>query len=110
MNFFKSARTVAEIKYCYRQLADRFHPDRPEGDLGVMQMINSQYLKALEGCDNQRSHSCGQTYTYHFDEIIEASVIEMLDILHSLKMQDVEIYLIGTWLWVSGSKTKDYKA
>ena len=109
MNYFKSASTVAEIKYCYRKLAEKYQPDQPEGDLLIMHAINRQYLDALKRCNRHVSYSSDQSFTYHFDETIEDTVIEMYDILLSLKMSGVKIYLIGTWLWITGSNTKEYK-
>ena len=104
MNYFKDAIEVADIKYVYRQLAMKYHPDRPDGSTEIMQIINEQYQQALKHANGQRScNSDGREFTYHYNADIESSVVEMLDVLLSIKMPNVDINLIGCWLWLTGN-------
>jgi hypothetical protein len=109
MKYFNECISVEEVKYLYRKLCMKYHPDRPDGDLLLMQSINVEYQDVLKTMNGQQTTgSDGQTFTYRYRNDIESSVIEMLDILLSLKMQDVDIHLIGTWLWLQGN-TKAFK-
>lgn len=107
MKYFTES-TVAEIKAKYRQLARENHPDLG-GDTEVMQDINRQYEAALKACNGQVSRgSDGVEHTYKWDEETEQKLIEMIDKLLSLKMEDVDIDLIGIWIWITG-KTKPHR-
>lgn len=107
-NFFNGLKTVADVKKEYRRLANIYHPDHG-GDTRTMQIINEQYHNTLKSMDGQQAYSDDQkVYTYHYNYDIEQSVLEVLYKLLSLKMEDVEIYIIGTWVWVLGN-TRPYK-
>lgn len=109
MNYFNEVITVEDVKYCYRELAMKFHPDRPDGSTAIMQEINQQYQQALQQANGQHSsNSEGKQFTYHYNEDIEQAIVEMIDVLLSIKMVDVEILLVGSWVWVTGN-TKPYK-
>lgn len=106
--YFADLLTVDEVKKRYRLLAFEHHPDRG-GDHATMQRINAEYHDALKRCHLQSAHTeDGKEYTYRYDESIEESVITVISQLLSLKMDDVKILLIGTWVWVTG-ETKLHK-
>ena len=108
MNYFKDCQTVAEIKTLYRTLARKYHPDLG-GDVATMQIINSQYDNALKNCHGQKTVGDDQKeYTYNYNPEVEGKLKEAINALLSLDMQGVEIWLIGTWIWVEG-ETKPYK-
>lgn len=107
-NFFSDCLTVDAVKKRYRILAFQHHPDRG-GDLVTMQQVNRQYHAALKRCNLQAAHTeDGKEYTYRYDETVEESVVAVISSLISLKMDDVKILLIGTWVWIVG-ETKRYK-
>ena len=102
MNYFKEAGTVEEIKYCYRKLCMKFHPDRG-GSTETMQAINAEYQSALQAVNGQQSYnSNGQQFTYHYKEDIETAIMDIIDVLLSMKMPGVDIVLIGVWVWIMG--------
>ena len=106
--YFASATTVEDIKALYRKLAFKHHPDLG-GDLVTMQIINGQYEAALRGVDGTESvGSDGKTHVYRHCPETERAIMEMIDKLISLSMEDVDVLLIGTWLWITG-ETKPYK-
>lgn len=102
MNYFQGLSTVAEIKTQYKKLAFENHPDLG-GDTEVMKEINSQYERALKSCNGQTTRgSDGKDHTYKWDEETERKLMEIIDRLLSIKMEGVEIALIGIWVWVTG--------
>ena len=107
MNFFQNCQTVEEIKTLYRQLARQHHPDLG-GDLKTMQRLNDEYDKALKGCNGQKTVKNGKEYTYTYDADIEGKIKEVIETLIGLNMPNVEIWLIGLWVWVEG-ETKPHK-
>lgn len=106
-SYFTGTHTVAEIKATYRELCFLHHPDRG-GDTATMQDVNAAYHRALLRCDGQTSTGSDDVqHTYHYKEWIEQAVMDKLnDIIHA-GMADVEIMLIGSWIWITGN-TKAY--
>ncbi len=94
-NFFEGLKTVEEIKTRYRDLAKQHHPDLG-GDAHTMQNLNAQYQDALKRCNGQQSE--GREYKYKAD--IEKELMDKL--LELLKLRNLDIALIGYWIWVSG--------
>ena len=107
--YFINVSTPAEIKSLYRKLAMEHHPDRG-GDTRVMQDINSEYhdiLKSMHGHTTRGSD--GKDHTYYYNYWREDMVTKVLKQLFALNLpDDVEIDVIGTWVWVSGN-TKPIK-
>ena len=110
--YFKNLNDVAEIKKEYRRLAFLNHPDynnESKNSTVTMQIINDQYHFALNNCNGQvnvGSDNKEHVYNYNYD--IEQELINVINQLFQLYMEDVEIELIGTWLWISG-ETKKHK-
>ena len=106
--YFTNCTTVEEIKKQYRSLAFQFHPDYG-GDVEKMKALNNEYEKALQKANGTKTiDDNGIEHTYHYHEDTEKAIITMIDALLSLQMVDVDIWLIGTWLWVLGN-TRPYK-
>ena len=107
-NFFAGCSTVEQIKSTYRQWAFKLHPDHG-GDLEQMKELNLQYERTLKNANGQTSvDSEGKEHVYRYNESIENELVEILFQLLSLKMQDVDLLLIGSWVWVVGD-TKPHK-
>ena len=108
LKHFQDCHTVEAIKTRYRELARSNHPDLG-GDTATMQQINAAYQQALKNSDGQTSPgSDGKEHVYRYNENLEAELIEVIGKTLSLKMQGVEVWLIGTWIWAIGD-TKPYK-
>jgi len=106
--YFDNLKTVAEVKSLYRTLAMQYHPDRG-GDLETMKQINIEYHDKLKFLDGQVSFGTdGKEHRYHYNYDIEQEILDKINELLNLKMKDVDIELIGTWVWISGN-TKPYK-
>lgn len=103
INYFQGCATVEDVKKRYRELAMQNHPDKG-GDTATMQEINAQYLSTLEFLDGEKSRDkAGKEHTYHYRPDIEQAIINKLDELLRAGLEDVEIYVIGLWVWVFGS-------
>jgi hypothetical protein len=105
--YFHTFTTVEEIKAEYRRLAKIHHPDLG-GDLRTMQDINVEYHKTLNKFDGTTSTGTdGQEHTYRYNQQTEQEVMDKLAELLKVK-GNLEIWLIGQWLWVNGD-TKPVK-
>lgn len=110
--YFTPGMEVSEIKSTYKNLAMRWHPDRPGGSTIIMQEINAAYKAALEGRHGEENtDDAGNVHTYYYREATEQGVMDkMAEVIASgvLNNPAVELWLIGTWLWVKGD-TKPHK-
>ena len=107
-SYFADCDTVNEIKSAYRALAMRWHPDRG-GDNETMKAINLAYEALLKSRDGEESVGTdGKTHYYKWNEAIERAAMDIISKLLSLRMANVEVDLVGTWVWVGGD-TKPHK-
>jgi len=107
-NYFKTCETVADVKKLYRELAKENHPDHG-GSTRTMQIINDLYHAKLRKLDGQTSIGTDKKkHQYHYNHVVEQELIDKINELLKIKMIDVEMELIGTWLWVKGD-TKKYR-
>ena len=104
MNYFLNCLTVFEIKKKFRELAMIHHPD-VGGDNETMRIILEQYKEALQSSDGQTSFDeQGTEHTYYYNEEHEQQIADKIQELLSLRLPcDVEIALIGKWIWVTGN-------
>ena len=108
--YYSSCYTVEETKRLYRTLAFENHPDLG-GSTEIMQAINDQYhdkLRELDGQQEKASYDPKKTWTYRYDEQTEQATMDKIAEFLALKLEGVELLLIGTWLWVQG-KTRESK-
>ena len=107
MKYFSLVTTLEELKKEYRKLCFELHPDRnkDKDTTAEFQQMQNEYEIKFEEVKNVFKNANGETYTKdntetpeEFQEIIEK-------VIH---MQDVNIDIIGTWIWLSGN-TKVYK-
>lgn len=108
MNYFNDCNTVADAKKLYKELAMKHHPDLG-GDTATMQEINRQYEQMLKHLDGETTtDSEGNPHTYRYNHETESKLMVVIDELLSLQMSNVDLYLVGLWLWIDG-ETKPYK-
>jgi len=107
--YFSTCTTTAEVKTLYRRLAMQHHPDRG-GNNATMQAINTEYHATLLRMSGETvTGTDGRQHTYHYNQSAEQAVMNKIGELVGLGMVDVEILLIGSWIWITGN-TKPYKA
>lgn len=106
--YFNQCHTVGQAKTEYRRLAKLHHPDLG-GNTATMQAINAAYHAILQAMDGQTSiGSDKKEHTYHYNRHVEQEIMDKISDLLRLKMPNVEIELIGTWVWIYGD-TKPHK-
>ena len=106
--YFEGCTTVHTAKREYRHLAKRYHPDAG-GTNEEMKAVNAAYEALLASMDGQEQRgSDGRMHTYHYNADLEREIMDMIQSLLKLRMVDVDIALIGTWIWVK-DETKPYK-
>lgn len=109
MNYFSDCNTVESTKSLYRELAFKYHPDRNPGiDIEIIKQINNQYKAKLESLNGSKSTNDNIEFTYKYNPDIEQELIDKISELLKIDFNDLEFYLIGQWIWVSGN-TKPYK-
>lgn len=100
--FFINCQTVNEIKSEYRRLCFIHHPD-VGGDTATMQQLNAAYHKALKTFHGQVNQgSDGKDHTYYYNQDIEQAIIDKINELLALRLPNINILLVGTWIWVDG--------
>lgn len=105
---FTNCRTVAETKQYYKKYSFKFHPDTG-GSHDAFVKMQAQYLAKLKSLNGQTSFGFDKKeHRYYYNENVETEIMEKIDQLIKLKMIDVQIELVGTWLWLTGN-TKPYR-
>lgn len=99
LNYFKNVQSVQELKKEYRKLVLKNHPDKG-GKHETMVAIVLEYEWALshlfDADGNRRSAASTGAYNFEADGFREA-----LDAL--MKLDDLEIEICGSWIWVGGN-------
>ena len=109
-NWFAGYVTVASVKTHYHDLAKRWHPDCSGKDTNAqMAEINAQYKATLAACDGEtyRDESDNE-HTYRYNAATEDALMRKIAELLVLRMKDVKVLLIGTWIWCIG-ETRPHK-
>lgn len=101
---FAKATTAEEVKAIYKKFALKYHPDRG-GDVEIMKEVNALYDEYFERLKNVHKTKEGKRYEKETNETAQ----EFKDIIDKLlKMDGVDVEIIGCFIWVSGN-TKPHK-
>lgn len=106
MKYIKNVETLEELKKAYKKLALIMHPDCG-GNEEEMKVLNNEYDELFVKLKNTHKNKNGKTYTKETSETPE-QFKDILNRLFALKMEDVEIEIVGTFIWITGN-TKIYK-
>ena len=93
-NLFKDCEELAQAKKVFREWAKKLHPDKG-GDEETFKILNEVYHHIL---DNELYFSSSAKFDTGLEKVISK-------ILH---FENINIEIIGSWIWVSG-ETKDIK-
>lgn len=97
-------RTLEELKKAYHRLCLKLHPDVGGSD-DEMKILNAEYEQLFERVKNIHVNKDGETYEKETQETPEE--FQWL-IAELLKLDGIEIEIIGCFIWVSGD-TKSHR-
>lgn len=106
MKYIKNVETLEELKKTYKKLTLKLHPDCGGSD-EKMKILNNEYDILFEKLKNHHKNKEGETYTKETEETSE-QFKDILNKLFSLKMEKVEIEIVGSFIWLTGN-TKPYR-
>lgn len=93
--FFNSPKSLEDLKKQYRELSKKHHPD-VGGNAYDMKDINAEYEKLFDlikkGFTPQEEKKNKHTTDDGFREVINKII----------NLPDIEIEILGCWVWVSG--------
>lgn len=84
----KNYNNLEELKFHYKELAKKYHPDYNPDGLKAMQILNNEYDILFNQLKDKKSTESSGDYI---------SIIKEL-----LKYNNIEIEIIGTWIWLHG--------
>lgn len=90
MKWFEGVKTVDGLRERYRKLLKKYHPDNDGGSVEVTQEINAEY-DAIFAILSKEKQSDRESATYE-NEAFKAILNEIVNL-------DMEIEIIGSWLW-----------
>lgn len=101
MKYFTNVKTLEDLKKEYKRLAKKYHPDlnHDEDTTEIMKAINNEYDALFERVKNFHVTADGETYEKATDETKE----QFRDIINSIINFNIDIEIIGTWVWCFNS-------
>ena len=104
MKFLKDIHTLEQLKKEYRQWAMKLHPDMGGTDED-MKILNAEYEAVFARVKDIHTNKDGEEYHRESNEAPQ----DFINIINELlKLNNIHIEVIGSFLWVSGN-TKPYK-
>lgn len=97
MKYFNECRTIEEAKALYNILAKKNHPDKG-GDTATMQAINTEYAFACAHI----AKGAGMTDAEANEEVrLSEEYRQIIEAI--INLPNIEIELVGRWLWITGN-------
>jgi len=104
--FTPPPETLEDLKTMYRKLAMQHHPDRGGSD-EAMKAVNNEYDTLFPRLKDVHRTKEGKTYTARTKSTETPDQFKDL-ITELMKMDDIVIEIIGSFVWVTGN-TRPYK-
>lgn len=92
--FFVDVTSIEELKATYKKLAMKYHPDLG-GSTEDMQALNAEYEKMLRKFAFCHNATESTEYDYSKDKFAE--------VLQKIITFDIQIEIIGSWIWCFNS-------
>lgn len=111
MNFLnQSYASIEELKQHFRELARKFHPDLNPGATGEEMKELNKELECLISIykTKAKSENKEQRYSAAEEFDFEQDILSKLIEISVLKLEKVDVEVIGNWIWLSGN-TRDRK-
>lgn len=100
MKWFKNIKTKQELRVKYRELCKQYHPDVNHNTDGTeMKEINAEYDDLIKVLPSEKT---SESTTNNAPDIYRVIIEKIISI------PDIQIEIIGSWLWVTG-KTYEYR-
>ena len=100
MKWFTDIKTLEELKKAYKKLAKQYHPDLNGGTTNdIMKEINREYDILFERVKNFHTTADGKTY----EKATTETSAEFRDIINKIINFNIDIEIIGTWVWCFNS-------
>lgn len=96
MRYFANVKDLEELRKEYKKLLKRFHPDQPEGSEEATKAINAEYEMLFESLKNSSSNDTRNDFNEEFDNAFRGILSKIIDL-------NVDIEIIGSWIWLSGN-------
>lgn len=108
--YFQNVKTFDELKKAYRDLMKKYHPDLNKGKekecTEIAKVINNEFEYLFKILPNQRKNKNNEFYETKKEF---ETPQEYMDIITKIIIfKDIQIDIIGSWIWVSGN-TKPIK-
>ena len=106
MKYFENVKTLEDLKKQYKDLVKKLHPDLSKKDTTKEFIaMKKEYEKLFKKVKDKFVNQQGEYYEQKNYEAPD----EYTDVIDQLiKISGINIEIIGTWIWVTGT-TKDKK-
>lgn len=103
-NWFKGCIKIEHVRALFKSLAMQHHPDRG-GDTRTMQDILAEYHEVLKSFEGTKLFNkvTNEEYSFRYDFRKEQAIADMVDGILKLKLANITLEVVGTWVWVSGT-------
>ena len=101
MKYFTNVRNLEELRKEYKRLLKHFHPDCPTGSDEITKKINVEYEKVFSILkESDKQDSTRKENANEFNENYDRAFRE---ILNRIINYNINIEIIGSWIWLSGN-------
>ena len=95
--YFSHCKSLDDVKRLYKKLALEYHPDRPGGNVAIMQKINQEYDEVMKDPYFEFSSQTDEA---------KKDYVEYPEIISKIISFDITIEICGNWIWLSGNTRK----